>query len=75
MARYGDIDYGTYAKWGFLLGVALIAIGAGGEAIGHAFFEPLPEWEESLFLAAEAGGILVALLSPIVFGIVMPLTE
>lgn len=75
MGRYGTLDYARLARVGFLLGVAMFAVGGGGELIGHAAFESLPAWEEALFLNLEIGGILVGLASPILFGVVMPLTE
>ena len=75
MPQHATFDYQTYAKWGFFLGLALLLFGAGGEIVGHAFFEPLPAWENTLFLSAEVVGIVVGFFSPIVFGIVMPLIE
>ena len=75
MGRYGDMDYGAWAKGGFLLGFGLLAFGAGGELIGHAFFESLPAWENELFTAFEGVGLVVGFFSPWIFGIVMPLTE
>lgn len=42
MGRYGDLDYAFLVKTGLLLGLGLLVIGAGGELIGHAYFEPLP---------------------------------
>lgn len=75
MGRYGNIDYPTVTKRAFLLGVALFLVGAVGELVGHAVFGTLPGWEETLLLNAEILGVLVALLAPVVFGIVLPLTE
>jgi len=69
------IDYAAWAKWGFLLGVSLLAFGAGGEIIGHALVGDLPAWENTLFVYAEGTGIAVGFLAPVVFGIVLPLTE
>lgn len=75
MGRYGDLDYPRLVKTGFLLGISLFAIGALGELVGPALVGPLPGWEDALFTDMEAIGILLALLSPFVFGIFMPLTE
>lgn len=75
MGRYGTIDYPRYAKGGFLLGVALFAIGAIGSLAGASFLGTLPGWESTLFFDMEVLGILAALLSPLVFGVVLPLTE
>lgn len=75
MGRYGNIDYASMARSGFLLGVALLALGAGGEVLGRMVFGTLPEWEHTLFLYSEGLGVLVGLFSVIVFGIFLPLTE
>lgn len=70
-----DLDYATLAKGGFLLGFGLFVLGAGGELVGHALYESLPAWENTLFLYSEGAGLLVAFVSPILFGIVLPLME
>jgi len=75
MGRYGDIDYPTYTKYGFLFGVSLLALGALGEIVGTALYGPLPGWENMLFTDMEAIGVVAMLLSPFVFGILLPLTE
>lgn len=75
MGRYGNIDYPTVTKRAFLLGLALFLVGGAGELVGHALFGSLPAWEEALLLNLEVIGVLVALLAPIVFGLVLPLTE
>jgi hypothetical protein len=75
MGRYGDIDYPTVTRRAFLLGVSLFLIGALGEVVGHALFGTLPGWEETLLFEAEVIGVLLALIAPIVFGLIMPLTE
>jgi hypothetical protein len=75
MGRYGNIDYPTVTKRAFLLGLSLFVVGVVGELLGHAFFGPLPAWEETLFVGAEGLGVLIALFAPIVFGVVLPLTE
>ncbi|MFC7047380.1 hypothetical protein ACFQH6_19920 [Halobacteriaceae archaeon GCM10025711] len=75
MGRYGNLDYPMLTKGGFALGVLLIAVGGAGELAGHAVYGTLPAWENTLFTDLEVVGILVALLSPFVFGIALPLTE
>lgn len=75
MGRYGDIDYPTMTRRSFLLGVTLVLVGFLGEAVGPVFFGPLPGWEQTLLLDMEAAGILIGLIAPLVFGIVLPLTE
>lgn len=75
MGRYGDIDYGYWAKTGFLLGFGLFALGGAGEILGHAFFGPLPAWEDALFTYSEGVGLVVGFSSPWIFGVVLPLTE
>jgi len=75
MGRYGGIDYPAWAKRGFLLGVGLFLLGAGGEVVGHDYFGSLPAWEETLFTDMELIGILIGFFSPLIFGIVLPLTE
>jgi hypothetical protein len=62
-------------RGGFFLGLGLFAPGAGGEVIGHAYFAPLPAWEETLLFDLEVIGLVVAFCSPFVFGIFLPLTE
>ncbi|WP_424018018.1 hypothetical protein ACOZ4N_19440 [Halorientalis pallida] len=75
MSQTASIDYQTYAKRGFFVGLSLLVIGVVGSVVGHTFFEPLPAWENTLFVGAEFAGLLVGFLSPIVFGIVLPLIE
>ena len=75
MTRYGGMDHATLAKRGFLLGVSLFALGALGEVGGHALVGTLPALVDTLLTDMEAVGILLALFSPLVFGIVLPLTE
>jgi hypothetical protein len=74
MSDYFETDYASLAKLGFVAGVALFLAGAGGEVVGHTFFD-VPAWGETLLLDMEIVGVLAALLSPLVFGIVMPLVE
>lgn len=75
MGRYGNIDYPTVTKRVFFAGVALFVIGALGELVGHAYFAPMPAWEETLLFDAEVLGILLALVGTFVVGILLPLTE
>ncbi|WP_135852371.1 DUF7860 family protein [Halorussus salinus] len=75
MGRYGDLNYQWLAKTGFLCSLALFAVGAGGELAAAAMHLTLPAWENALFVNFEILGTLGALLSPLVFGVVMPLTE
>lgn len=75
MGRYGELDYVRYAKGGFLLGLGLLVVGASGEAAIHAFGVQLPAWEDALFLDLEIVGVALFLLSPLVFGVLLPLTE
>jgi hypothetical protein len=73
--RHSNIDYAFWAKAGFLLGLGLLAAGAGGEIIGHSFFEPIPAWEATLFFYSEVLGVVTGFVSVMMFGIVLPLTE
>ncbi|WP_265109413.1 hypothetical protein [Halosolutus halophilus] len=75
MGQYSSPDYAFLTKTGFLIGLGLFALGAGGELIGHAFFDQLPTWEETLFLYSEIVGLLIGFFSPFVFGIFLPLTK
>lgn len=70
----GNLDYADAAKKGFLLGVALFALGAVGEMLGHAFFA-VPSIADQLFLGMEVTGVVVGLLAPMVFGAILPLIE
>lgn len=73
--RYGSIDYARIAKSGFLLGVVLLLVGALAEYTAHEVLAPVPEWELQLFFSIEVAGVLIGFFVPIVFGIVLPLTE
>jgi len=73
MGRYGDIDYPKAAKGGALLGIALLLVGeAGGYASNYL---AMPGWEETLFFDLAILGLLVFVVSPFLFGLVLPLTE
>jgi hydrogenase/urease accessory protein HupE len=73
--RYGNLNYEKLTKRSVVLGVSLFLIGALGEMVLHAVGLPVPGWENALLLGFEGLGILIALLSPFIFGIVLPLTE
>jgi len=73
--RYGNLDYPTLAKRGTLLGLCLFALGAAGELAVHALGTPIPAWEATLLFDAEVVGVALFLFSPIVFGVLLPLTE
>lgn len=73
--RSRSFDYAAIAKKGFLLGVALFALGSVGEVVGHAYLGSMPTSVERLFLGLEVTGVLLGLLVPIVFGAVLPLIE
>lgn len=75
MSGYRNVDYPVLAKRGFLLGLALFALGALGHVVGHVVLPGLPGWTDTLFLYLEEIGVLLGLLAPVVFGIVLPLTE
>jgi len=75
MAPTRDMDYASWTRNSFLLGVALLAIGAVGHLLGPALLGPLPEWEATLLLDLEILGVLIGLIAPFTFGIVLPLTE
>jgi len=75
MGRDGTINYGRWAKTGFLLGVTLLALGAGGEIIGRALFGSLPAWEDTLFVYMEGIGLTIGFFSPWVFGVALPLMD
>lgn len=73
MGRYGDIDYPRAAKSGVLLGLTLLFVGeAGGYASSYV---AMPGWEETLFFDLAVVGLLVFVVSPVLFGLVLPLTE
>jgi hypothetical protein len=73
--RYGDIDYATLTKRCFLLGLGLFVIGALGGTAAGATGGQVPAWEQTLFFDLELVGLLIAFVSPFLFGIVLPLTE
>ncbi|WP_336337793.1 DUF7860 family protein [Haloarcula brevis] len=75
MSQNWNADYATLAKRGFMLGAGLFLLGIAGEVAGGAVLGTLPAWGDTLLVDMELLGILVGLLSPLVFGVVLPLTE
>jgi hypothetical protein len=73
--RYGALDYPRLTKFGFGLGLALFAVGALVELVLPAFLGGLPAWESTLLFDFEVLGVALALPSPVVFGVLLPLTE
>lgn len=73
--RYGNLDYSQAVKTGILLGVGLLALGVGGELVGHAVYGDLVGWANTLFTALEFTGVAVVMLAVFIFGIALPLTE
>lgn len=72
MGHGASLDYPKLTKAGVALGVLLFVVGATVEALFHG---SLPAWEEALFFDMEVIGVLLFLLSPLVFGVLLPLTE
>lgn len=75
MGRSETLDYPRLTKMSFAFGVGLFAVGALGTVIGSAVFGSLPGWEQTLLFDAEVLGLVIALVAPLIFGVVMPLTE
>lgn len=73
--RYGEIDYPKLTKRGFLVGLTLFAIGFLGEIVIHSFGVSVPGWEEALLIDIEALGVVIVLFAPLIFGVLLPLTE
>lgn len=69
------MDHARLAKGGFLLGLGMLLVGALGEVIGHVVLGGLPGWQDTLFFDLEVLGVLLALVSPFLFGIFLPLLE
>lgn len=72
--RDSNLEYADVARKGFLVGVALFALGAVGEVAGHTLFA-VPSIAERLFFGMIVVGVGLGLLVPIVFGVVLPLLE
>ncbi|MFC7176776.1 hypothetical protein [Halosegnis marinus] len=75
MARTGTTDYGRLTKSGVALGLALLVVSIGVELAAAGLHYPLPAWEDTLFMDLGVIGLLLFVLSPFVFGIVLPLVE
>ncbi len=69
------IDYGEWLRGGFLLGVAMFVVGAIGAVVAPRVYGELPGWEMTLFTDMIALGVVVAFLSLLFFGLILPLTE
>jgi hypothetical protein len=61
------------AKGGFLLGLALVVLGAAGELATSAGVLRVSGWMQTLFFDMEVLGVVLFLFSPILFAIVVPL--
>lgn len=72
--RYGDLNYGRLTKGGVLTGVILFVVGVVAE-YGSQTVGGVPESLDTVFLTMEFLGPLIALLSVILFGVALPLTE
>ncbi|WP_158855315.1 hypothetical protein [Halorhabdus sp. CUG00001] len=75
MSTTRNLNYPSLARRGFILGAALFLIGGLGHVVGPAIVGSLPGWEAALLLDLEIAGILIGLFAPLIFGIVLPLTE
>lgn len=69
------LDYGYWAKTGYLFGLELLLLGAGGEVVGHAVVGTLPAWENTLFTYSEGVGRVVGFFPPWIFGVALPLID
>ncbi|WP_254533748.1 hypothetical protein [Natrinema gelatinilyticum] len=74
MGHNMGLDYATYAKRGFLLGLALFLFGALG-AIVASRIGPFPGWERTLLSDSMILGFSLGFISVFGFGIVLPLTD
>lgn len=72
MREYHRPSYSQYARGGFLFGVAVFFL---GHVFGPALFGSIPPWKLTSFAVMEFAGIAIALCSPIVFAVVLPLIE
>lgn len=73
--KYGDLDYARWAKGGFLVGLALVLAGGGGELFLAATGTDVAGWVHTILVDVELLGILTAVAAPVTFGVVLPLTE
>lgn len=69
------IDHVTLLKRSFALGLALFLVAEVTEPLQRLAGVGIPAWEHSLLGVLAAVGLVVAFLSPFVFGIALPLTE
>jgi len=65
MAHTTSMNNEKLAKGGFLLGLAMFAVGALGELLAHSVFTKLPGWEQTLLFDMVVFGALIALLAPL----------
>lgn len=72
MGHGASLDYPAWTKRATALGVILFLVGAITEALFHG---RLPAWAETIFFDMEIVGVLIFLISPFLFGIILPLTE
>ncbi|GGN12331.1 DUF7860 family protein [Halarchaeum nitratireducens] len=75
MGRYGNVDYPTLTKRTTLCSLALVVGGFLLADAGTALFGTLPGWAMTVAVDAEGLGALGIILCPLVFGVVLPLTE
>jgi hypothetical protein len=75
MARTGRFDHASLSKYGLLTGVALFGLGAVGELFVRVAVGDPPAWENTLLVGMEASGIVIAMVSVFVVGILLPLLE
>ncbi|CCQ37670.1 uncharacterized protein Nmlp_3546 [Natronomonas moolapensis 8.8.11] len=73
--RTREIDYPKVTKRSVALGLALFLFGGLGRGLVQTLGVQLPAWELTLLFDLEVLGIGIFLLSPIVFGVLLPLTE
>ena len=69
------LDHVTLLKRSFALGLALFVLAEVAEPLQRLVGVGIPGWEHSLLGLLAALGLVVAFLSPFVFGIALPLTE
>ena len=69
------IDHVTLLKRSFVLGLALFVVAEAAEPLQRIAGVGVPVWEHSLLGVLAGLGLVVAFLSPFVFGIALPLVE
>ncbi|AWB27202.1 DUF7860 family protein [Halococcoides cellulosivorans] len=75
MATHSSMAYGRWTRLGFATGALLFVVGVLGHLAVPAFTGPAPDWVGTLLFDMEVLGVLIALFVPLLFGIVLPLTE